>query len=379
MRFTLSSSTLSNRLGVLAKVINTKNSISILDCFLFEIEGGRLVVTASDNANMMRLSMELSECDGTARFCVPNRTMLAAVKEISEQPLTFDYNEEDNVIKMTYLNGTYNLASVKADDYPTMPTNEASGVEAVHAEVPAGELAAVVQRTVFATGNDELRTVMTGVCFDFTEECLNVVASDGHKLSCTKILSCTTPQPSSFILPKKPAALLRSAVSTDDENTLSIEFTASQADFAFADGLLVCRLIEGRYPKYRSIIPQNNPNVLTIDRKSMLGALRRVLPFASENTLLVKLRLSQGNLEISAEDIDFARNAKEDVKGDYFGVPMSIGLQGGVLMDILNNLDSENILIKLADPSRSGLIVPMDQPEGEDVLMLIMPMMLYNQ
>ncbi len=375
MRFTLSSSTLGNRLGLLAKVINSKNSISILDCFLFEIEDGRLTVTASDNSNMMQLTMELNECDGEAKFCIPNRTMLAAVKEISEQPLTFDYNENDNVLQMTYLNGSYKLVTMVADDYPVMKTIEGATNQA---EMPAGELAAVVQRTVFATGNDELRIVMNGVYFDFTTECLNVVASDGHKLACTKIFSCKTDQPSSFILPKKPASLLRSAIPMDDENTLTMRFTDSQADFEFADGLLVCRLIEGRYPKYQTIIPQNNPNTLTIDRKAMLGALRRVLPFASENTLLIKLRLSQGNLEMSAEDIDFGRSAREDVVGDYFGVPMSIGLQGAALMDVLNNLDSESIVIKLADPSRSGVIVPVDQPEGQDVLMLIMPMMLYN-
>ncbi len=375
MRFTLSSSMLGSRLGLLAKVINTKNSISILDCFLFEIKDNRLTVTASDNSNMMQLSMELNECNGEARFCMPNRTILSAVKEISEQPLTFDYNAEDNCVHMTYLNGSYKLMSIVADDYPVMKTIEG---EANRAQIPAGELANVVQRTVFATGNDELRIVMNGVYFDFTEECLNVVASDGHKLACTKMFSCKTDKPAAFILPKKPASLLRSAIAADDENTLSMTFTDSQADFEFIDGRIVCRLIEGRYPKYQTIIPQNNPNTLTIDRKAVLGALRRVLPFASENTLLIKLRMSQGNLELSAEDIDFGRSAQEDVMGDYFGVPMSIGLQGAALMDVLNNIDSENIVIKLADPSRSGVIMPAEQPEGQDVLMLIMPMMLYN-
>lgn len=375
MRFTLSSSTLGSRLGLLAKVINTKNSISILDCFLFEIKDNRLTVTASDNSNMMQLSMELNECDGEARFCMPNRTILSAVKEISEQPLTFDYNAEDNSVHMTYLNGSYRLMSIVADDYPVMKTIEG---EANRTQIPAGELANVVQRTVFATGNDELRIVMNGVYFDFTEECLNVVASDGHKLACTKMFSCKTDNPAAFILPKKPASLLRSAIAADDENTLSMTFTDSQADFEFTDGRIVCRLIEGRYPKYQTIIPQNNPNTLTIDRKAVLGALRRVLPFASENTLLIKLRMSQGNLELSAEDIDFGRSAREDVMGDYFGVPMSIGLQGAALMDVLNNLDSENIVIKLADPSRSGVIMPAEQPEDQNVLMLIMPMMLYN-
>lgn len=375
MRFTLSSSTLGSRLGLLAKVINTKNSISILDCFLFEIKDNRLTVTASDNSNMMQLSMDLNECNGEARFCMPNRTILSAVKEISEQPLTFDYNAEDNSVHMTYLNGSYRLMSIVADDYPVMKTIEG---EANRTQIPAGELANVVQRTVFATGNDELRIVMNGVYFDFTEECLNVVASDGHKLACTKIFSGKTDNPAAFILPKKPASLLRSAIAADDENMLSITFTDSQADFEFIDGRIVCRLIEGRYPKYQTIIPQNNPNTLTIDRKAVLGALRRVLPFASENTLLIKLRMSQGNLELSAEDIDFGRSAQEDVMGDYFGVPMSIGLQGAALMDVLNNLDSENIVIKLADPSRSGVIMPAEQPEGQNVLMLIMPMMLYN-
>lgn len=373
MRFTLSSSALGNRLGLLAKVINSKNSISILDCFLFEIKEGKLVITASDNANMLQLSMELNDCNGEARFCVPNRIILSAVKEVPEQPLTFDFNDDDYSIQMSYLNGNYKIVSLKADEYPIMPA--IAGI-ANEAQMPAGQMATIVQRTVFASGNDELRTVMNGVYFDFTDECLNVVASDGHKLVRNKVFSCKTEQPASFILPKKPAALLRSAISSDDENAANVKFTDSQAEFVFAEGKLTCRLIEGRYPNYAAVIPQNNPNVLTIDRKAMLSALRRVLPFASENTQLIKLRLTEGNLELSAEDLDFATSAHEDVAGEYNGMPMNIGLKGSALMDILNNLTSDSIVMELADPTRSGIICPTEQPEGEDVLMLIMPMML---
>ena len=373
MRFTLSSSILSYKLGILAKVINSKNSLSILDSFLFEIKDKQLTLTASDNTNMMKCYVELIESDGDGAFCVLNRDLQAAVKELAEQPLTFEVNTTDNSIRILYQNGSFRIVGQNADEYPRMQSLEGSYTEA---SLPACALAQNIQRTIFATANDELRVVMNGIYFDLKEESMNVVASDGHKMVRNMLFTCKTELPASFILPKKPAGLLRSVLGMDDENTVTMKFNNSNAEIQFPDGLLSCRLIEGKYPNYNSVIPTDNPNVITIDRKSLMGAIRRVMPFASENTQLVKLRLTMNNLALTSEDIDFATSAHEDIVCDYNGVPMSIGFKGTALFEILNNLSSEDVIIELGDPSRAGVIRPREQPEGEDILMLIMPMLL---
>lgn len=373
MTFTLSSSVLSNKLGQLAKVINSKNSLSILDSFLFEITNNQLILTASDNSNMMRFNIELTSCEGEGAFCVSNRIILNAVKELAEQPLTFEVNENDNSIRIIYQNGTYSIMGQNADEYPKMQRLTDGYTET---QLTAASLANNIQRTLFATASDELRMVMNGIYFDLKEDSLNMVASDGHKMVRNMLFACKSDVPASFILPKKPAGLLRNVLSADDGSTVTVKFNNNNAEVEFADGLLSCRLIEGRYPNYASVIPSDNPNVVTIDRKALLSALRRVMPFASESTQLVKLRLEMNNLELSSEDIDFATSAQENVVCEYGGVPMSIGFKGSVLMDILNNLACDEVIIELADPSRAGVIRPAEQPEGEDVLMLIMPMLL---
>lgn len=373
MRFTLSSSALSTKLGILSKVINTKNSLSILDSYLFEIRGGQLIITASDNANMMRCYIALSDYEGEGAFCIPNRIIQAAVKELPEQPLTFEVSSPDNSVKVIYQNGSYRVAGQSADDYPNLQPIENDVTEI---SIPASTLASNIQRTMFATANDELRMVMNGLYFDLREDSLNIVASDGHKMVRNMIFSCKTTNPSSFILPKKPAGLLRSVLDLNDETEITIRFNNNNAEIKFPDGILSCRLIEGRYPNYSSVIPTDNPNVVSIDRKGMMSALRRVLPFASESTQLVKLRLSPNNLELSSEDLDFATAAHEDLVCDYNGAQMSIGFKGSAIFDILNNLSSDNVTIELGDPSRAGVIRPAEQPENEDILMLIMPMLL---
>ncbi len=373
MRFTLSSSALSTKLGILSKVINTKNSLSILDSYLFEIRGGQLIITASDNANMMRCYVALSDYEGEGAFCIPNRIIQAAVKELPEQPLTFEVSSPDNSVKVIYQNGSYRVAGQSADDYPNLQPIENDVTEI---SIPASTLASNIQRTMFATANDELRMVMNGLFFDLREDSLNIVASDGHKMVRNMIFSCKTTNPSSFILPKKPAGLLRSVLDLNDETEITIRFNNNNAEIKFPDGILSCRLIEGRYPNYSSVIPTDNPNVVSIDRKGMMSALRRVLPFASESTQLVKLRLSPNNLELSSEDLDFATAAHEDLVCDYNGAQMSIGFKGSAIFDILNNLSSDNVTIELGDPSRAGVIRPSEQPENEDILMLIMPMLL---
>ena len=372
MRFTLSSSALNSRLQTLSKVINSKNSLQILDSFLFDIQDKQLNITASDSENVMRTSVQLDECDGESKFAVPNRTILDAVKELPEQPLTFDVDMNNFTIQIQYQNGVYNFTAQNAAEYPE---TQAIPDGATVITMNAGTLNDNINRSLFATAQDELRPVMNGIYFDLTSDSLAIVASDGHKLVRNKNFNLKSETPASFILPKKPAMLLRNVL-TKDEGDAVIKFDAKNAEIHYAGGSLSCRLIEGRYPNYNSVIPQNNPNQLTVDRKGLLGALRRVLPFASESSQLIRLHLEAGKLELSSEDVDFATSAKESIVCDYSGQTMSIGFKGSSLTEILTNLESEDVTIQLADPSRAGVIVPVTQPEGEDVLMLIMPMLL---
>jgi DNA polymerase-3 subunit beta len=372
MRFTLSSSALSSRLSILSKVINSKNALPILDCFLFEVVNNTLTITASDSENVMKTSMPLDDSDGEGKFAVNNRTILDAVKELPEQPLTIDVDTQSYVIKVIYQNGLYNFTGQNAEEYPmaqTMPEG------AFTLTLASNVLSDNITRSVFATATEELRPVMNGIYFDLTPDALAIVASDGHKLVRNRNFSIKTETPTSFILPKKPANLLKGVLAKDDSEVI-MRFDDRNAEITFGDTVLLCRLIEGRYPNYNSVIPQDNPNQLTIDRKVLIGALRRVLPFASESSQLVRLHLEAGKLEISSEDIDFATSAKEEIPCDYNGNIMSIGFKGTSLSDILNNLASNEVELQLADPSRPCLIVPSEQPENEDILMLIMPMLL---
>ena len=372
MRFSISSTALSSKLNILSKVISPKNSISILECFLFEVQDGKLILTASDNANMMKCTVDLNEYDVNGSFCVPNRIMLVSIKELADQPLVFDVNMSDYSIQMNYLNGSYKIFGQSAEEYPRLKGLDG---EATSTTIPSEVLANNINRTIFATAQDELRMVMNGLFFDLKEDYMAIVASDGHKLVRNRVYGCKAEVPASFILPKKPATLLRSVLSTDGAD-VTISFNPTNAEIHFSDGMLSCRLIEGRYPNYNSVIPQDNPNALTLDRKSFISAMRRVMPFASESTQLIKLRLEYNSLEINAEDHDFATSARETITCEYGGMPMSIGFKGSALYEICNNISSDDIVIELADPGRAGLISPAQQPEGEDILMLIMPMLL---
>ena len=372
MRFTLSSTALSSRLQTLARVINSKNSLPILDSFLFEVRNQQLFITASDSENVMRSVLALDQVDGEGNFAVPNRTLLDAMKELPEQPLTFDIDLNTLTIKIIYQNGLYNFTAQSADEYPRVqPIPDGATVITIDSQT----LADNISRSIFATAQDELRPVMNGIYSDLTPNSLNVVASDGHKLVRNKNFTIKSENPAAFILPKKPATLLKNVLGKDGGDVV-IKFDDRSAEISFADGVLFCRLIEGRYPNYNSVIPQNNPNQLNIDRRSLIGALKRVLPFASESSQLIRFHLEAGKLELSSEDIDFATSAKEVVTCEYAGQSMNIGFKGSSLSEILNNLQGDEVQIELADPSRAGIIVPAQQPENEDVLMLIMPMLL---
>ena len=373
MRFTVSSSALSSKLNMLAKVIGSKNSLPILDCFLFQVANGEMSITASDSDNVIKSTLALTDHDGEGEFCVPNRVILDALKELPEQPLHFDVDAagEAVAIKIVYQNGLYNFTGQNAEEYPrTQSMNDACTT----VSLPTEMLINNISRSLFATANDELRPVMNGIYFDLTADALAIVASDGHKLVRSKNFTIKSESPSAFNLPKKPASLLKNILSKDGDDAI-IKFDDRSAEIKFTDGVMRCRLIDGRYPNYNSVIP-NNPNEVTVDRKGLQSALRRVLPFASESSQLIRFHIESGRFEVSSEDIDFSTSAKEQLSCEYNGSPISIGFKGSSLMEILSNLTSDNIIIQLADPSRAGIIVPAEQPENEDILMLIMPMLL---
>ncbi|WP_315318385.1 DNA polymerase III subunit beta [Prevotella aurantiaca] len=372
MRFTISSTALSNRLLSLSRVINSKNSLPILNCFMFDAQNGQLTITASDSENIVRMSLNLDSLEGEGKFAVNNHNILDAVKELPEQPLTIDVNIGEHTIYISYQNGSYNFPILEADEFP-IPQPLSANTTTI--TLSADMLVDNITRSLFATAQDELHPVMNGIYFDITADSLAVVATDGHKLVRNLVFAVKNDVPAAFILPKKPAALLKGFIAKDSGDIV-VRFDSRSAEFSFGEGNLVSRLIDGKYPNYNSVIPENNPYQITIDRKSLIGAIRRVLPFASDSSQLIRFHIANGQLDLSAEDIDFSTSAKESMTCTYEGNPMSIGFKGSSILEILGNLQSDEVNIQLADPSRAGLVVPSEQPEGENVLMLVMPVLL---
>lgn len=315
MRFTLSSTALSSRLNALSRVINSKNSLPILADFLFDIHDNVLYLTASDSENVMKTQLELTESDGNGRFAIGNHDLLEAVKGFSEQPITFDVDQTANLAKISYQNGLFSLPIENADEYPQPQDMEFAAHEIV---IPNALLAENINRTLFATAQDELRPVMNGIYFDLTTECLAIVASDGHKLVRNRLMTIHSEQPASFILPKKPASLLKNLLGKDGDDVV-IRFDERNAQINYGEGEIICRLIEGRYPNYNSVIPQNNPNLLTVDRLGLLAALRRVQPFANDSSNLIRFHVEGGTLQLDAEDYDFSKTATERISCSYNG------------------------------------------------------------
>lgn len=372
MRITLSSTVLANRLIALQKVQNSKNSLQILDCILFNVSNGKLQLTASDKENEMKIDIELDECDVDGKFAISSKTITDAVKELPEQPITIEIDENTYSVKILFQNGDYKFTAQNADEFPQSQDLQE---DANSIKIASNVLLENITRTIFATANDEIRPVMNGIFFDLTPEVLAIVATDGHKMVRNKILTISGQEPASFILPKKPAGILKNTL-THDDSEVEIKFDDRNAEILFGAYALKCRLIEGRYPNYNSVIPNNNPYELNIDRKTLAGSVRRVLPFASESSQLERLHLTNGEVEISAEDLDFYTSAKESIVCDYNGNTMNIGFKGSSLLELLNNLSCDEVSLRLADPSRPCLILPSEQPEGQDILMLIMPMLL---
>lgn len=373
MKFIVSSKALYSQLQAIGRVVSPKNSLAILDCFLFVLEDNILKVTASDSETTLTASIELIESSENGCFAMNSKKILEALKDISEQPLTFDINTFSMEMTIKYQNGRYNLIAQHGEDYPQPVALRTENV--VSLNVKSSVLLNSITRTLFATSDDTLRPVMNGIYFDINTEDLTIVATDGHKLVRCRNLATKCEQKASFVLPKKPAQMLKSLLGKD-ESVIEVCFDGRNATFKSEQFKMVCRLIEGRFPNYNSVIPVDNPFVVTINRHSLISALKRVLVFAAEEVWLVKLSLNHNELTVSGKDLDFSTAAEEHLACNYSGNNLSIGFKGTFLIDILNNLSGDDVMIQLADSARSGVIVPAEQDEDEDTLMLLMPMML---
>lgn len=372
MRFIASSTALLSHLQAISRVISNKNTLPILDSFLFHIEGSLLTITASDLETTLITSLELDSVDGEDTFAVTAKILMDILKEFPEQPLTFELEDNMNLILKSE-NGQYNLIAQDGSEYPKSPEiNEADKGSFV---ISVSELERGVNKTIFATADDELRPVMNGIYFDLTTEGMTLVGSDAHKLVRFKNTGVKLESDNSFILPKKPATLLKNIL-PKESGEASVEFDKKNACFSLANYKMYCRLVEGRYPSYNSVIPTSNPNKIIISRSGLITILKRVSVCSNQASNLIKLDLKSNEVMISAQDIDFSISAKETLPCQYQGEPLNIGFKSVFLVEILANLNSDEVIIELADSSRAGVILPFENQENEEVLMLLMPMML---
>lgn len=372
MKFNVSSSKLFAQLQAVNRVIMAKNSLAILEDVLFDLQGNVLTLTASDGETTIRTSLDVENAQGEGKVASGAKLLLDTLKEFSEQPLSFDIDDQNFGVNITSSNGTYSFVGVAGREYPEMPAEEQ---EVNRFAMPAQTLLDAINKTIFCTADDELRPVMNGILFDLNEEQLTLVATDAQRLVRYINRDIKGVAPQSFILPKKPATILRAILGKEEDEAV-IRFGQKNARFTFGRTEIVCRQIEGRYPNYNAVIPQINQNEVTVDRQTIVNACKRVAVFANSGTSLLKLALSENTIKISAQDIDFSTSAEETIACSYNGTPMAIGFKAPFLIDILQAVTSDDVLIRLADPARAGLILPSEEPENQELLMLLMPMLL---
>ena len=373
MKFIVSSLKLLKSLQALSGVIGSKNTLPILDDFLFHLDENQLKITSSDLDVTMTVSLVPDMVEGTGEVTIPARLLLEIMKNFPDVPITVSVDNNTLAVELIAGEGRYKLAGHKSDEFPQLPAMADTSVW----EIPADVLAKGFEKTVFATGMDEIRPIMSGVLMEMTGDFLTFVATDAHKLVRYRRMDVKSDVVASFIMPKKPINQLKSILATLADEPVRIEFNKTNASFVFGDYMLICRLIEGRYPNYDAVIPKQNPNHLTIDRQTFLSAIRRVAVFSSKATHQVRFRIAGQELTLTAEDIDFYNEAKERLTCSYEGDDMEIGFNSRFLQEMLSNFDSETIKIDMSAPNRAGIITPVDnENEAEDLLMLLMPVML---
>ena len=371
MKFIVSSSQLLRQLQVLGGVINSNNTLPILDNFLFEISENQLKVSASDLETTMTALVAI-ESDSSGSIAISARLLLDTLKTFPDQPLTFK-TEGESIIEISSDQGKYDMAYFGGDEFPKSVSLQSPSKTVV----PSNVLATAISKTIFAAGNDDLRPVMSGVFFQFSTDNLTFVATDAHKLVKYTRTDVTADKTAEFIMPKKPLNLLKGVLGGEED--VIIEYNDANAKFTFENFVLICRLIDGKYPNYEAVIPKENPNKLTVDRASFQNSVRRVSIFSSKTTHQIRLKMAGTELNISAEDIDFSNKADERLNCDYQGDDMQIGFNSRFLSEMLSNLNSSEVLIEMSLPNRAGILTPIDgTDEGEKITMLVMPVMLNN-
>ncbi|MDA9203940.1 DNA polymerase III subunit beta [Flavobacteriaceae bacterium] len=371
MKFIVSSSLLYKEIQVLGGIINSSNTLPILDNFLFEINNNKLVLSSSDLESTMTSQIEI-ESTSTDKIAISAKLLTDILKTFSEQPLTF-IKTDNNTIEISASNGKYSLAYLNGDEFP----KQVEILDAHETVINGSDLGNAINSTIFASGTDDLRPVMSGVFFQFNSESLKFVATDAHKLVKFETTEYTASEVSEFIMPKKPLQILKGILQTVDSD-LTIQHNDSNAKFIFDKSSITCRLIDGKFPNYEAVIPKDNPNVLTIDRQLFLNSARRVSIFSNKTTNQVRLKLAGSLLNISAEDFDFSNKADENLECQYSGDDIQIGFNSKFLIEMLNNLDSDMITLSMSHPNRAGIIRPLIESgeSKESITMLVMPVML---
>ena len=375
MNFVVSSSELLNRLQTISRVISNKNTLPILDNFLFQLKDNELKITACDLETTFVTTLKIENVASEGEVAIPAKLLTDSLREFSDQPLTFKVDKSTLLIEIRWNSGKSNIPGASVEDFPSLPALDDEKKSTI--EITADALSESINRTLFATADDQLRPVMNGIYFDLNDEenSLTFVASDAHKLVRYTRSDVKVETKAAFILPKKPATLLR-AILTKEEEAVKIEFDEKNVIFKLSNYVLVCRLIEGAYPSYNSVIPKNNPNKITIDRVELLNSIRRVATFSSPASNLIKLKIAGNELTSYAQDLDFSISGDDRVTCQYDGTDIEIGFKSTFLIEILANISSQNVSIELADSNRAALFIPFDKTENEDLLMLLMPMMI---
>lgn len=374
MKFNVSGKAFAQQLQAVAKVINAKNAITILDNFLLRLEGDTLFVTGSDTDNVLTASLSVEDPEGAGSVVISSKRLLDVIKEVSNQPVTVIVDEETLEVKVVYASGEFTFTGLNGSEYPR---RKDEGLEKCSFSIPAEIVASALDTTLFAVSLDSIRPIMTGILWDIKPDRAVFVSSDTHKLVMYANSSVASGIERSFILHSKPASIIRSIINSDIE-TIAVEADEKSAVFRFGPYELSCRLIKGKYPDYERVIPKNNPFTLVADREAFLAATRRVSIFASQSSGLLRLSLGDGGMTITAQDIDYNISAFDKVQCQYDGNPMNIGFKSQYMKEVLSNLKGEEVLVELSDPARPGLFKPAEQKENEEIVMLQMPMQVFE-
>ena len=374
MKFNVAGKAFQQQLQAVSKVINSKNTLSILDNFLLRVEGNILTIVGADSENLMKASMEVLDSESDGAIAVSAKMLMEVTKEISNQPISFSVNEETQQIDVSFLNGQFNFSGINAAEYPDkLPDME----NAIEISVPAEMVKKGIDNTLYAVSQEPIRPMMTGIFWDVHNDDITFVASDTHKLVKYVNTMAAPGVETSFIMPAKPAAIIRNIISKED-GPVSIVMDSKSATFRFANYEISCRFIKGNYPNYNRVIPSSSPFVMNISREALLIAMRRVAIFANKASNLVKFTIAPTDVLLEAQDLDYQTSAKEKVPCQYEGNEMTIGFNAGFTVEILSNIPGDDALIQLSDPARPGIFAPAGQQPGENLVIVQMPLQVFD-